>query len=323
MTHHALLGFRQLLHNPESYQDLSKIIIESQKLFSHDPGLIFAVAVCGDNPFPFLQSEKLLDKVSYLDVSSHSSSPANCAQMSKDLFKPGSKNIVILYYDSKKRGLTFPFAFLTEFSILLNVDLVGLSDSDFQIPYSAIKRSYLDAKEKISELNTPVLYLPRRSHRSLELEGYPINRFAMEDIENAYYWVVTKRVDRFKNLDLQSGLCFLNRAACLILDFSKTGVWTGAIDTPIQIKQHKGDVVEGIIIDTNPQNISTISPDIQFKKIKELEDLYGCPLGQLIDFALHHPECLMDDWAKYLRQEERKMILDKILYEYGNYQSKA
>ena len=141
----------------------------------------------------------------------------------------------------------------------------------------------------------------------------------MEDIENAYYWLVTQNAEKIKALDLQSGLSFMNLAACNSVDFQNMGTWTGQIDMTIHIKQQKGDVIKGITIDTNPQNESTISPEVQFKKIKELETLYNKSLHEVVEFAKVNPNCLMDDWARYLRDEEKEMILKKILEEYSNY----
>ncbi|MEM3127296.1 MAG: hypothetical protein QW331_04495 [Candidatus Woesearchaeota archaeon] len=308
-----IIGFRQYLKTDKSYGDFLKIIFETESLFNSDKDVRFISAICGDNPKKFLKKNLIKNAQLIEAISSEYKVCAAKTIKKLDL----KKKVILIYYGAQKLGLTFPMALLCEVASRLNAKILGISDSDFQIPYSAIKRSFFDAKEKICNNKKATLYLPFRSHRSLELQNYPINRFAVEDIENAYYRIVTN--DRSKeNLDLQSGLCFLNKSAIKLLDFSNVPRWTGNINIAVQIKK-KGNVVKGITIDTNPQNESTISPDVQFKKINELENSYGYKLLEAIGFVLKNPDFLMSDWKSNKSKKEIAEILNEIVIGYEKY----
>ena len=315
MSLKAMMGFRQYLFTYQSYDDLKNIIRQSKSLFEDTDQVLFMVAVCGDHP------AEELGAVNIVDVRNHSYDIVKSARQVVDEMT-GDERTIIVYYSEKKVGLTYPFALLIEIARMLGLDFMGLCDSDFQIPYSGIKDSFTDALAKILTRDEPCIYLPTRVRRSLDLQGYPINRFATEDLENAYYWRATG-LRRIERLDLQSGVCYLNKASIDKLDLQGTGAWCGAIELPVQVRMMGGSVVKGMTLETNPQNESTISPEDQFRKIMELEEQYGIKLAQIINYAKERPKCFMDDWTRGHTKRDIAEILQVIEREYDQFKASS
>ncbi len=298
-----IIGFRQYLKSPQSYADLLKIIGEQEKYFPPGQGFVTIIAVCGDNPRSFLESNGVLPAVTFYNYAPWEADAQKVAEVfAKSYYRP--ERVQIVYYSDRPMGLTYPLEFLIAAGNRLSAENVAVSDSDFQMPYAEIRRAY-DFHTSISKPGEAVITYPRRGRRSLDADEYPINRWAMEDLENMYIYMLSDLRALNKKADFQSGLSITSRAANNKLNFENVGSWIGNLHMAIQVMRNKGRLENEFIVQTNVQNESTINFDVQCAKISQLYKYYMIPLSNIVHLALNHPqEYLMDDWSAGLSREK-------------------
>ncbi|NOX38554.1 MAG: hypothetical protein GXO78_13565 [Calditrichaeota bacterium] len=166
----------------------------------------------------------------------------------------------------------------------------------------------------------PLVTFPKRRRRSLDAENYPINRWAMEDIENLYVYFLSNIRFLDMKLDIQSGLFFTNHLANMTVDFNKVGKWVGTLHLAISLLRQPNIQVEQVPVETNVQHDSTISFGVQCAKIDELYDYYLIPMENIIRIALDNPrKYLMSDWCAALTVEEIQQVLEGIYRAYLDY----
>lgn len=313
-----IIGFRQYLKSGQSYADLLKIIRERDTHFPGAEGFVTIVAVCGDNPRAFLEQEGLLGSVTFYNYAPWEANAAKVAEVfSKSYYRP--ERVQIVYYSDRPMGLTYPLEFLIAAGNRLGTENVAVSDSDFQMPYTEIRRAY-DFHLSISDPREAVITYPRRGRRSLDAEDYPINRWAMEDLENMYIYMLSDLRALNKKADFQSGLSITSRAANLQLNFDNVGSWIGNLHMAIQVMRNNGRLENEFIVQTNVQNESTINFDVQCAKIEQLHRYYMIPLSNIVHLALNHPdEYLMQDWTKNLSKEKLEADIHAIEAMYRRY----
>lgn len=316
-----IIGFRQFLRSENSYEDLKKIIIERETYFPFEDQYSTIIAVCGDNPRRYLDESGLMAKVSFYDFAPWEESARRVAEVfRKSTYKP--ERIQLIHYNENPLGLTYPQELLVEIAKQNKTENLGVSDSDFQFPYAEIRRAY-DFHLSVSNNKEAVITYPRRKRRSLDATKYPINRWAMEDLENLYIYFLSDLQVLDIKPDFQSGLVFTNHKANKMLDFKNVGSWIGNLHTGIQVIRNHGRLEKDFEIETNPQNESTINFPVQCEKIDQLYKYYMIPLHNIVRIALDHPDrYLMSDWrngqdASYVRQ-----VIENIVSEYQRY-SKA
>ena len=313
-----ILGFRQYLKSANSYNDLLKIITERDQYFSVDDGFITIIALCGDNPREFLETNSLMDQVAFYDFSAWEESARRVAEVyKKSRFKP--ENVQVIHYNENPLGLTYPLELLVNIANLSGSHNLAVSDSDFQIPYPEIRRAY-DYHISIAGEQNKVITFPRRSRRSLDAGKYPINRWAMEDLENLYIYMLSDLKALDNKPDFQSGLTITSRSANQELNFENVGSWIGSLHVAIQVIRHKGRLEKDFVVETSPQNESTINFDVQCAKIEQLYKYYLIPLSNIIHLALELPEkYLMEDWTNGKSPEAVKDTIYKIEEMYNRY----
>lgn len=215
--------------------------------------------------------------------------------------------------------LTYPLELLVNIANMIKCDHLAVSDSDFQFPYKEIRRAF-DFHISIAGDHGKVITFPRRSRRSLDVDRYPIDRWAMEDLENLYIYMLSDLNVLDNKPDFQSGLSITSKQANYELNFDNVGSWIGNLHMAIQVIRHKGRLEKDFIIKTNPQNESTIYFDVQCAKIKQLHKYYLIPLSNIIHLAVEHPDrYLMDDWTNSKSREEIKDTIYKIEEMYNRY----
>ena len=313
-----ILGFRQYLKSPNSYNDLSNIIIQRDVHFPFKEGFITIIALCGDNPRSFLEENDLMNKVAFYDFSAWEESAKRVAEVYiKSRFNP--EKIQLIHYNENPLGLTYPLELLVHIANLIESDHLAVCDSDFQFPYSEIRRAY-DHHLAITSEKDKVITFPRRARRSLDTDRYPIDRWAMEDLENLYIYMLSDLKVLDNKPDFQSGLSITSRQANQELNFENVGSWIGNLHMAIQVIRHKGRLEKDFIIKTNPQNESTINFDIQCAKIEQLYKYYLIPLSNIIHLAVEHPDrYLMEDWTQNKSSEQIKDTIYKIEEMYNRY----
>ncbi len=306
-----ILGFRQYLHSEKSYQDLEEIIKGQSKHFPPDEGFLTIVAVCGDNPRDFLEEKDLRPFVSFYDYAPWEESAQRVAQVFvKSLHKP--HRVQIIHYNENPLGLTYPLELLVEIAKRLNAEHLAVSDSDFQLSYPEIRRVY-DHHIASAQPDEVVITFPRRKPRSLDTEKYPINRWAMEDLENMYIYLLSDLKVLNSKPDFQSGLSITTRAANRILNFENVGSWIGNLHMAIQVIRNNGRLDKDFVVKTNYQHESTINFDIQCAKIDQLYRYYMIPLSNIVELAIEHPDkYLMEDWTAGKSKEEIIATIKKI-----------
>jgi len=311
-----LIGFRQFLKSPHSYEDLKKLLFESQKIIAFDrQDTSFFIAVCGENPLPFLQQKNLLSEVQFFDYSAKRFSPT---QLVKNIIADvvNGAPIKIFYYSVYPEGLTYPIDLFTQLAVFLNFDHLGVSDSDFQIPFREIMKS-LEFHIQNADAKYPTVTFPKRVRRSLDAENYPINRWAMEDIENLYVYFLSNIKFLEEKLDIQSGLFFTNRPSNVMLDFNKVGKWVGTLHVAISLLRHPDIRVFQNQVETNVQHESSINFQVQCRKINELYDYYLIPMENIIRIATDNPKrYLMNDWTTGYSKKEIEQALARIFQAY-------
>ncbi len=314
-----LLGFRQYLHSEHSYNDLSKIL---QQALSHlNSGYAFMIALCGDDPRPFLREKNLFDEVRLYDYAKLRLSPIQLVKRFAADNGPDDR-VKIIYYSKYPEGLTYPIELFTLISSFMNYQHLGISDSDFQIPFSEVIRAF-NYHIQNSRAKQPSVTFPQRDQRQLDAENYPINRRAMEDIENLYVYFLSNIRFLDLKLDFQSGVLFTNRLANIALDFNTVGKWVGTLHLTISLLRQKEVWVDQLAVSTNIQHESTINFDVQCAKIDELYDYYLIPMENIIRIALDHPrKYLMSDWCDSLSTEEIDAILQNIYEAYVGHKQK-
>ncbi|WP_456409054.1 hypothetical protein [Caldithrix abyssi] len=306
-----ILGFRQYLHSPKSYEDLKQIIHGQKKYFSPDEGFLTIVAVCGDNPRDFLEDEGLRSSVAFYDYAPWEESAKRVAGVfARSIHKP--QRVQIIHYNERPLGLTYPLELLVQIANALNAEHLAVSDSDFQLSYSEIRRVY-DHHIANADPDEIVITYPRRQPRSLDTEKYPINRWAMEDLENMYIYFLSDLKVLNSKPDFQSGLSITTRAANKILNFDNVGSWIGNLHMAIQVIRNKGRLDKDFVVKTNVQHESTINFDVQCAKIDQLYRYYMIPLSNIVELALEHPDkYLMEDWTAGMSKEEIAETIKKI-----------
>ncbi len=306
-----ILGFRQYLHSEKSYQDLEQIISGQPGHFPPDEGFLTIVAVCGDNPREFLEEKGLRSKVAFYDYAPWEESAKRVAEVfTRSVHRP--ERVQVIHYNEKPLGLTYPLELLVYIASGLNAEHLAVSDSDFQLSYSEIRRVY---DHHIANANPDeiVITYPRRQPRSLDTEKYPINRWAMEDLENMYIYFLSDLKVLNSKPDFQSGLSITTRAANKSLHFDNVGSWIGNLHMAIQIIRNKGRLDKDFVVKTNHQHESTINFDVQCAKIDQLYRYYMIPLSNIVELAIEHPDkYLMDDWTAGKSKDEIVETIKKI-----------
>ena len=304
-----IIGFRQYLNSQQAFKDLETIIAGQNKYFPASENFKTIVAVCGQNPRDFLEQKNLLSKVAFYYFAPWEESAKRVSEVYKKSFYHPDR-VQIVYYNEQPMGLTYPLELLIRIGNLMNFENVAVSDSDFQMSYAEIRRVY-DLHLAKAKHNEAVITYPRRARRSLDSDKYPINRWAMEDLENLYIYMLSDLKALKEKADFQSGLSITSRAANMLLNFDRVGSWIGNLHMAIQVIRNKGRLLNEFKVDTNVQNESTINFKVQCAKIDQLFKYYMIPLSNIIHLALSHPEqYLMDDWTKGKSKEE----LGKTIY---------
>ena len=313
-----ILGFRQFLKSKSSYNDLIQIINDRDKYFPVEDGFVTIIALCGENPRMFIEENELIGKVAFYDYSAWEESAKRVAEVyEKSQFK--QENVQIIHYNENPLGLTYPLELLVNIANLVNCDHLAVCDSDFQFPYIEIRKTF-DFHISVASEQDKVITFPRRSRRSLDADKYPIDRWAMEDLENLYIYMLSDLKVLDNKPDFQSGLSITSKHANRELNFDNVGSWIGNLHMAIQVIRHKGRLEKDFIIQTNPQNESTINFDMQCAKIEQLYKYYLIPLSNIIHLAVEHPDrYLMDDWTKDKSGQEIKDIIYKIEELYNRY----
>ena len=313
-----ILGFRQYLKSKNSYSDLSQIINDREKYFPAEKGFITIIALCGDNPRSFLNETGLLEKVAFYDYSAWEESAKRVAEVYRKSHYNMDK-VQVIHYNEKPLGLTYPLEMLVHLANLLECDHLAVCDSDFQFTYGEIRRAY-DYHLSIAGMDDKIITFPRRSRRSLDAKKYPINRWAMEDLENLYIYMLSDLKVLDNKPDFQSGLSITSKEANRELNFDNVGSWIGNLHMAIQVIRHKGRLEKDFIINTNLQNESTINFDMQCAKIQQLYKYYLIPLSNIIHLAVEHPDrYLMEDWTKNISSDEIKTAIYKIEEMYNRF----
>lgn len=317
-----LIGFRQYLHSKQSYLDLKELIRASKDALKNGyENTAFYVAICGDDPRPFLRESELSGS---FQAFSYAGKRLSATQLVKRFIGdyPNGDPIKIIYYSPFPEGLTYPIDLFSQLAVFLNFDHLGVCDSDFQLSFKEVLKS-MDFHCQRADEQTPVITFPKRKRRSLDAENYPINRWAMEDIENLYVYILSNIKYLELKLDIQSGLFFTNRQANVLLDFNKVGKWVGNVHVAITLlREHRVNVLHNLV-ETNPQNESSINFQVQCRKIEELYDYYLIPLENIIRIALDNPhKYLMNDWNENLSGEEIETILKNIFAAYLSFKRK-
>jgi len=314
----SLIGFRQYLKSEHSYQDLIHLLEESrQAIQSGYHSLSFYIAICGDDPAPFLRDKGFMDGLQYFDYSGHRFTPSQLVKHFVGDY-PNGDPIKVIYYSPYPEGLTYPIDLFTQLAVFLNFDHLGVSDSDFQIPFDEMLNS-LDFHVSSASTAVPTVTFPRRQRRSLDAENYPINRWAMEDIENLYVYFLSNIRFLEMKLDIQSGLFFTNRRANVMLDFNRVGKWVGTLHLAIALLREPQILVFQNEVKTNTQHDSSINFQVQCHKIDELYDYYLIPMENIIRIAMDNPgRYLMNDWNTRYTREQIEQVLEQILIAYQN-----
>ncbi len=307
-----LIGFRQYLKSKRSYDDLRRIIEGRIKYFPAQHDFTVMVAVCGDNPRDFLENENYVDKVSFYDFAPWEESAERVANVyRKSIFKP--ERVQIIHYNENPLGLTYPLELLVNISNVCGFEHLAVSDSDFQMDYGEIRRTYDFHLSKADHSDRVITY-PRRNPRSLDTEKYPINRWAMEDLENMYVYMLSDLRVLDSKPDFQSGLSITTRPANIMLNFDNVGSWIGNLHMAIQVIRQKGRLEKDFEVKTNVQHESTINFDVQCAKIDQLYRYYMIPLSNIVHLAIEHPErYLMDDWTKGKSEKQITAEINKIV----------
>ncbi|HFB67467.1 MAG TPA: hypothetical protein ENJ66_00770 [Calditrichae bacterium] len=318
-----LIGIRQYLNSPNSFQDLRQLVELWQNQPAHTKKrFTTAVALCGKNPSPFLTAEGIADAVKIYDYSALRLSPTQLIKRLIFDYQPDER-VQIIYYSTFPEGLTYPVDLFTQMAVFLSYKNLAVSDSDFQIPFEELLRSFEFHIQK-NNIQAPLVTFPKRKRRSLDAQDYPINRWAMEDIENLYVYFLSNIRFLDMKLDIQSGLFFTNHIANMHLDFERVGKWVGTLHLAISLLRHPDVQVEQIVVDTNIQEDSTISFAVQCSKINELYDYYLIPMENIIRIALDNPrKYLMDDWTQNLSTEEIQQTLENIFQAYLQFKSRS
>ena len=306
-----LLGFRQYLHSAASFMDLRRIIEEQPRYFPAEEHFTVIVALCGTNPRDFLEENGLMKQVAFYDFAAWEESAARVAKV-YERSRYRTQKVQIIYYHAKPMGLTYPLELLSHIAALVNAEHVAVSDSDFQLDYGEIRRVY-DYHRSVAAADEKVITFPRRNPRSLDTDKYPINRWAMEDLENMYIYMLSDLTVLNSKPDFQSGLSIHTRAANALLNFERVGSWIGNLHMAIQIIREHGRLEKDFEVKTNVQHESTINFDVQCAKIDQLYRYYMIPLSNIIRLAVEHPQrYLMPDWTKNKSKEEIAQIIYKI-----------
>jgi len=318
MENAFLLGFRQFLRSDKSYEDLLGIINGAAEFVPAGDGFRVIVALCGDNPREFLDQNNLLDKIAFYDFAPWEESARRVAEVyQRSHFK--AERVQVVHYHEQPLGLTYPLELLVHIANRMQAAHLAVSDSDFQMSWAEIRRS-LDYHKTNADPEAKVITYPRRGRRSLDANKYPINRWAMEDLENLYIYLLSDLKVLQHKPDFQSGLSITTRAANAQLNFDRVGSWIGNLHTAIQVIRHKGRLENDLVVDTNLQNESTINFNVQCAKIEQLYEYYMIPISNIIHLALQHPEhYLMDDWTNGKTIEEIKEIIFTIEELYNRY----
>ncbi len=321
MDQTILLGFRQYLHSEKSWHDLREIIVGAREYVPAGDGFRVMIALCGDHPREFLEQNGLLDQVAFYDFAPWEESAQRVAEVyQRSYFKP--ERVQLVHYHTGPLGLTYPLEFLVHVANRMQARHLAVSDSDFQMSWSEIRRS-LDYHNSNADPDEKVITYPRRRRRSLDANKYPINRWAMEDLENLYIYLLSDLKVLQHKPDFQSGLSITSRAANAQLNFDRVGSWIGNLHTAIQVIRHKGRLENDLVVDTNLQNESTINFDVQCAKIEQLYHYYMIPISNIIHLALQHPDhYLMEDWTTGKSFDEIKESIYTIEELYNKYLQK-
>lgn len=318
-----LIGFRQYLNSPHSYEDLRRILSLPEAFpLLQERGYDIMVALCGDHPGEFTESAKGIGDFEILDFTGEALSPL---QLVKRLVQSlaSSSAVRIIYYSHYPEGLTYPLDLFTQIATFLGYTHLAVSDSDFQIPFPELLKAF-EYHIHSGDAEGPSVTFPRRKRRSLDAEDYPINRWAMEDIENLYVYFLSNIRYLDLKLDIQSGLIFTNRAANAVLDFSRVGKWIGTLHLAISLLRLPEVTVRQVEVETNLQHDSTINFDIQCAKINELYDYYLIPMENIIRIALDNPrKYLMPDWSAELPTEAIEAILRHVFDAYAMHKKQS
>lgn len=313
-----IIGFRQYLKSENSYKDLLQIISGQKKHFPPPGGFVTIIALCGDNPSAFLKEKNLEQDVEVYAYAAWEETAEKVAAV----YQKSALNlqkVQIIHYSDKPMGLTYPLELLVNISRLQDYDHLAVSDSDFQLPYSEIRRAF-DYHLSVSKKDEAVITYPRRQRRSLDSHEYPINRFAMEDLENMYIYLLSDLTVLNQKADFQSGLSITSKKAHESFDFNNVGSWIGNLHMAIQVIHNAGRLENNFMVETNAQNESTINFDVQCRKIEQLFLYYLIPLSNICLLASEHPgRYLMNDWTADKSAEQIKKDIYSILAMYNDF----
>jgi len=311
-----IISFRQYLNSSSSFKDLEKIVQERCNYFPES--FVTIIEVCGINPRKFLEEKNLKNQVVLYEYAPWEESAERVAEVYQKSYHHPDK-VQIIHYNDKPLGLTYPLELMVHIANRLDAEHLAVSDSDFQMPYQEIRKAY-DYHLSVALDDEAVVTFPRRKHRSLDTENYPINRWAMEDLENLYIYLLSDLQVLKHKADFQSGLCITNRRAHKELNFEHVGSWIGNLHIAIQVIHHNGRLENDFVVNTKDQKGSTINFDVQCQKIDQLYQYYLIPLANIILLALDHPErFLMDDWTKGKSFQEIEADIRKIEQMYKEY----
>lgn len=311
-----ILGFRQYLKSENSYSDLEKIISERDLFFPAKDDFVTMVAICGEDPSEFVKKKNLADKVVVYPFAAWEEKALKVAEVYKKSKKELHK-IQLIHYSHNPEGLTYPLELLVHIANVLEFTNLAVSDSDFQMLYKELRCAYDFHLSISTKTDEAIITYPRRKIRSLDFEKYPINRLAMEDLENMYIYMLSDLNTIDQKADFQSGLSITNSAAHAHLDFTNVGSWIGNLHMAIQVIHNQGRLENNFVVETNVQNESTINFDVQCAKIDQLYKYYLIPLSNICLLASDHPErYLMPDWTTGKTKNEIKKTIDQILQMY-------
>jgi hypothetical protein len=313
-----IVGFRQYLKSENSYKDLKEIIKDRKSYFNSGQGFLTIIALCGENPFHFLNHNNLIDEVELYQYSAWEEKAEKVAAVYQKS-RTNLDKVQIIHYSEKPEGLTYPLELLVEISKFMDFEHLAVSDSDFQLPYAEIRKTY-DFHLQTCKNDEAVITYPRRKRRSLDAHDYPINRWAVEDLENMYIYLLSDLTVLNQKADFQSGLSVTNKMAHQKLSFKNVGSWIGNLHMAIQVIHNNGRLENNFLVETNIQNESTINFDIQCRKIEQLYKYYLIPLSNICLMASEHPDrYLMSDWTSGKSSEQIKKDIYSILAMYKEF----
>jgi glucose-1-phosphate thymidylyltransferase len=168
----------------------------------------------------------------------------------------------IIHYSDKPLGFTKPWSILLDSIKNDTFDELIMVDGDDQHIFSEIKRIYKKYRGHV--------VIPEREKRIVFLSDSPINRVAMEDLENAFL----RLKYNCKLNDPQTGLfMFLNKNAIDSIKLNGIGSWVGDLAVLSNLYEKKLKIMTPKI-NVRPQKKATINLDFAFRTVIDLEKFF-------------------------------------------------